>query len=431
MRSIFHRLPGIPALPAWAAVAIAVAIAVSLGAAGAVKGHGESVGLTAARAAGAASAIVTWTPGSGTGYQWVFVAAKTSADVPVTADSIDHSTLRYAGRRLAGRVNRLEVDGLDADRVYLFGYAARHWDAGAGQWVWTEWELTGEEEPPAPAAEEYEPAPGPQIPPATMTQLADNVYQYYGIFSSTLVVVGDDGVLITDPNNNLRAASLQAEIDKVTDLPVTTIVLTHEHYDHAGGTTLFPDAEVICQRNCQANFDLDVLGDAPEVDRTFDDRLDITVGDILVELHYLGPGDGDATTIIYLPAEQIVVSADLYEPRSLTERIWLVDKHFTGVRHILNTVSQWPLTHAVNAHSPGTDPTDLLENVDYYNDLYDAVKAAVDAAVAQVPVAVLACGISETLPETLHLEQYRDWANYDTEFPAHVERMVLAICHGD
>ncbi len=271
-----------------------------------------------------------------------------------------------------------------------------------------------------------------QIPPPTMTMLADGVYHYFGFFTGSLVVISDDGVLVTDPSNPMRAQSLKDEIAKVTDAPVTTIALTHEHFDHVGGTGVFPEATVICHRNCVATFALSSLGDVPTVDRTFDDMMEVEVGGKAVQLHYLGPGDGAATTIVYMPQEQIVVTSDMYEPRALTHKNWVDDKHYVGTRRILNEISTWPITHAINAHSPGTDPVDLMENVGYYNDLYDAVKAEVDAAIAAAGGAPFgAYSLFDTLPQTLELPQYSDWANYDTSFPRHVERMLLSIYHGD
>ena len=281
----------------------------------------------------------------------------------------------------------------------------------------------------APPAEEA--APAMQMPPATMTQLADGVYHYFGFFTSVLVVVGDDGVLVTDTSNPFLAQSLQEEVAKVTNLPVTTIVLTHEHLDHVGGTGLFPDAKVVCHRNCEDNFKVNAGADVPQVDETFDDRKDIRMGDTVVELHHLGPGDGDATTIIYLPAEQIVVTADMYEPRALTAKNWVDDKNFVGTRNILNTISQWDIKHAINAHSPGTNPVDLMENVEYYNDLYDAAKTAIDEAIAAGGSPFAAYGLYDTLPETLELPEYQDWENYDSAFDRHVQRMLVSIYHGD
>ena len=272
--------------------------------------------------------------------------------------------------------------------------------------------------------------PAQMLPPPTMTMLADGVYHYFGFFSSSLVVVSGDDVLITDPSNFPRGQSLKDEIAKITDNPVTTIALTHEHYDHAGGTGVFPEASVICQRNCAPVFALDVLGDVPEVDQTFDDALDVDVGGKTVQLRHFGPSDGEAAVVVYLPEEKIVVTSDLYEPRALTHKNWVDDKNFTGVRHTLNEISGWEIEHAVNAHSPGTDPRDMMENVEYYNDLFDAVYGGIAAAFAEGGQPAV-FGAFAALPQTLELPKYKDWQNYDTSFPRHVERMYQAITHAD
>lgn len=431
MPNLSNTLPHLPPaarliIPA-AIVLLVLAAALAAGSAyGQTGATSAEVNLAAARSADRTSATLTWTPPNQPSYQWIFIAAKVSPDAPNTNQSIDISTYRYAGQLLPNTTSTLLVPDLDPDTEYVYGHTSLR--ISDGQFVWTPWDILWPPIKPAPT-----PPPTTQLPAPTMTQLADGVYHYFGFFTSSLVVIGDNGVLITDPSNNGRAQSLQAEIAKITDAPVTQIVLSHEHYDHAGGTGVFPNAEVICHRNCQPHFALDTLGDVPDqVDRTFDQRLDLTVGGKTVQLHYLGPGDGDATTIVYMPAERIVATADLYEPRALTHKNWVHDKHFAGVRSILNTISQWDITHAVNAHSTGTNPVDLMENVAYYNDLYNAVKTPVDQAIMQAGgQAFGAYGLYDTLPQTLELPQYQDWTNYDTSFPSHVERMLLAIYHGD
>ena len=275
-------------------------------------------------------------------------------------------------------------------------------------------------------------APPLELPPPTMTELADGVYVYFGFFTASLVVISDDDVLITDPSNLARAQSLQEEVAKVTSTPVTMIAMTHEHFDHVGGSSVFGDATVICHVNCQPIFDLAPPGiaDPPTVDITFEDYKEIIIGDKVVELHHLAPGDGDATTVIYMPEEQIVLTADMYESRAITHKNWVDDKHFIGVREILNTISEWDIEHAITTHTPGTNVADLREGTAYYNDLFDAVGVELQKAVAAGgPFAIF--GLFDTLPQQLQLEQYKDWENYDSSFPRHVERMMLAYFHGD
>ena len=280
------------------------------------------------------------------------------------------------------------------------------------------------------------PAQTPEAAPATTlstaNELAEGVYQWFAFGYNSLVVVSGPDVLVTDPANNMRAEMLRDYIATLTDNPVSHIVLSHEHYDHVGGTSLFPDAKVYCHLNCQPIFDLAVPGfdDVPQVDETFTANTSIAVGDKVVELHYLGPGDGDATTIVYMPAEQIVFTADMYEDKTLTGAEWTDDKNYTGTRSILNTISGWDLNHAITAHSASTDPQVLRDNAQYYNDLFDAVYAALTQVQAEGgPFAVF--GAINSLPASIQLEQYRDWANYDSSFTRHASRMMFSIFHGD
>ena len=267
-------------------------------------------------------------------------------------------------------------------------------------------------------------------PSANVNELADGVYQWIGDFNSVLVVVSGPDVLIVDPSNDWQAESLKAFIATLTESPVSHIVLTHEHHDHIGGTGVFPEAKIYVHVNALPIFALSDLIPTPEVDETYTDFISIAVGEKTVELHYLGPGDGDATTVVYMPNEKIVATADMYEDKQITHKYWVDDKNFTGTRKILNTISEWDVVHAVNAHSPSTAPQVLRENAQYYNDLYDATYAAMTEAMTAggIPAVI---GLIDTLPTTLQLEQYAGWQNYDTSFPAHVERMLLSIFHGD
>ena len=132
-----------------------------------------------------------------------------------------------------------------------------------------------------------------------------------------MAVIADDGVLITDTNNELRARSLKDEIAQIADVPVARIVMTHEPYDPVGGSLIFEDAEVLRRVNCLPSFDLFdyAVGDVPTAAQTFEDYLALDVGGQTVELHRLGPGDGEAVTAICMSEAQIVVTADTYEFR--------------------------------------------------------------------------------------------------------------------
>lgn len=88
-------------------------------------------------------------------------------------------------------------------------------------------------------------------------ELADGVYAsvvedsaIYSQFSNSLIVVGDEGVLVVDPRESAAAGrALIAEIRSLTDRPVRWVVNSHWHWDHLGGNQAFveefPGVEIL------------------------------------------------------------------------------------------------------------------------------------------------------------------------------------------
>ncbi len=273
---------------------------------------------------------------------------------------------------------------------------------------------------------------GVSVAAPQVTKLAEGVY---GIFEGgyhSLIVISANEVLVTDTANSQRAEILKQEIAKITPNPVTKIALTHEHYDHVGGTQVFGDAEIICQRNCLEIFELDVMGSVPDrVDISYEKYHKIELGDKVIELHHFVPGDGVATSIIYLPDVAIIHSADLYESRKLIPGMFLDDANYLGIRRILNEISDWKIDHALNVHALESDPQALRENIEYYNNLYEAVHARMNEIISEGGLpALFASAQSGELYNSIDLPRYKDWENYDTELPAHVRRMAKSIFHG-
>ena len=263
---------------------------------------------------------------------------------------------------------------------------------------------------------------------AKVQKISNNVYAVFIQYYHSLVVIGDKGVLITDPANSGRADILKAEIAKLTPLPISHIVLSHEHYDHVGGTDVFPRAEIYAQQCTQSVFPLDELGIVPKkVHHLFVTDATIFMGKTEVELHHYGAGDGVATTIVYLPKEKVVYSADIYEVGSITDGKWLDDSNYVGSRLILNKLVALKPKHAITAHSLSLDPKHLQLGADFYNDLYDAVSPKVREAVKNGFPAVMK--VHDELPKEIRLDKFKDFKNYD-HLPSHVRRMILSIFHG-
>ncbi len=270
-----------------------------------------------------------------------------------------------------------------------------------------------------------------QAAQAEMIPLGDNVYMHYSSHYSSLVVVGENGVLVVDPAWSGRAKTMKDEISTITDKKVSYVVLTHEHYDHVGGSEVFEGAEIVCHSTCQKVFNLDVMGGAPKkVTQSFEDKLSIDLGGKTVDLLHIGTGDGIATTIVSVPEDKVVATADLYDAKSLTNGLWIDDKNYLGTRKILNELSSWDIKHALSGHSDATDPTILRENAAYLNDLYDAVRAELDKIMAEGGPSAVFAALGGDLPQQIKLPKYKDWAGYEEHLPKHVWRMGMSIMHG-
>lgn len=71
-----------------------------------------------------------------------------------------------------------------------------------------------------------------------LQRLTQRSYWVQRHFYATIFYVGDKGVLLFDPLDG-RGAQLKKAIASVTDLPVTTIVYSHNHADHIGNASEF------------------------------------------------------------------------------------------------------------------------------------------------------------------------------------------------
>lgn len=259
-------------------------------------------------------------------------------------------------------------------------------------------------------------------------RISDRVYSIYIDHYNSLVVIGEEGVLLVDPANTQRAKWIKKEIEKLTPLPVQHIVLSHEHYDHVGGTEVFPQAKIYAQTNAKSIFKLDVRKITPQkIHYWFDTNMSISIGNTAVDLYHFGAGDGLATTVLHLPKEKVVFCADMFSEGGLTDKKWIEDSNPLGIRIILNELVKLKPHYVINAHYKDLNPRHLIRASEFYNDLYLAVAPPVIEAANKGFSAVLKT-IAE-LPKEVKLEHHNDLKNYD-HLPSHVHKMVMAVFRG-
>jgi cyclase len=152
-----------------------------------------------------------------------------------------------------------------------------------------------------------------QAPPAVQ-QISPSLYLVKGgSGANAAFYVTPEGVFVIDAKMRAEsAAGMLAEIKKVTNVPVTTLIITHSDGDHINGLPGFPKGlQILAHEKCRA----DIAGAAetrPELrdyipNRAYDQpRLEIYAGGTTVVLAYFGPAPpsgryiGRAVEVIYL-----------------------------------------------------------------------------------------------------------------------------------
>ena len=264
---------------------------------------------------------------------------------------------------------------------------------------------------------------------ASMTEVADGVYHYFNSGYSSMVVVGDDGVMVVDTAFLPRAEAMKAAIAEITDTPVTHVALSHEHFDHIGGFEAFPDAQVICHASCDEIFALSPLFPTPDVDIEFEDSYILDLGGKTVEFLHPAIGDGIGASIIRVQEDDVVYSTDMYLDKAFAPGLFIEHNNLVGTREIMHQLVAWEPVYAINGHGQGNSLEALKENAEFFDKLYDGVIADFQQTMAEGGVSA-AVGRLFTISDDFEMEEYSDWENYETSFPDYVKRMALSLMHG-
>jgi glyoxylase-like metal-dependent hydrolase (beta-lactamase superfamily II) len=119
------------------------------------------------------------------------------------------------------------------------------------------------------------------------------------------------GVILIDDKFTENVAEVMTQLKTVTTQPVKYLLNTHHHADHASGNSVIRNmgVDVIAHKNIRANFLRIKQPGEPNI--TFTDQAAVYLGDVEVQLFYLGRGHTDGDTVIYFPDLKTVHTGDL------------------------------------------------------------------------------------------------------------------------
>jgi cyclase len=171
-----------------------------------------------------------------------------------------------------------------------------------------------------------------EIPPPQVQEVSDGIFAYIQLDGSWYLnnagaIIGKNAVTVVDTTSTeARARALHASLRRITDKPASVLINTHSHGDHTYGNFMFaPETAIIAHERCRE----DVIaagparrsamvpsvefGDCPLTPPfvTFQDRMNVYVDDLKVELIYVAPAHTTSDIIAWIPERKLLFSGDI------------------------------------------------------------------------------------------------------------------------
>ena len=240
-----------------------------------------------------------------------------------------------------------------------------------------------------------------------ITRVTGDVYRFQNQFHVNMFVVTGAGVVVTDPINQDAAKWLKAEIGKITDQPITHLIYSHSHGDHASGGTEYGDVpNVITHQNAPEDIDL------VEPTVRFSDEYSFSVGEKTFELTYLGPGHGTDMIATVVRPDDVAFVVDVVSAKRLFYRDFPgsnVDRWMDQVRK----VTALDFDFLIGGHGPAGVKRDAEQGLVYLEELRAEVLKGLKAGKSV-----------DELKASVTMEKYKNWEAYDNWRALNVEGMA-------
>lgn len=221
-----------------------------------------------------------------------------------------------------------------------------------------------------------------------MEELADGVFWLGDGSYQSMFVVTDEGVVAVDAPPTL-GHNIPRAIARVTNKPMTGVVYSHEHSDHAGAMSVFP-ADVPYYAHRATADRLIALADPlrPLPTHVFDDSLTIEAGDQTLRLDYAGPNHAEGNIFIHVPRQRVLMLVDVIFPGWVPFSHLALSVNVPGFIKAHEQALTYEFDSLVSGHvtRPG-NPDDVRIQLEYVTDLRATAEVALSSVDLQTTLA--------------------------------------------
>ena len=147
-------------------------------------------------------------------------------------------------------------------------------------------------------------------------KISPHLYAYRYTFYRNFFLIGEDGIILTDPLTVEAAKILDTELRKISNKPIKYVAYSHSHWDHISGGQIFKDqgAEFVAHKKCQENWLNNPNSNVVKPDIVFVKKYTISVGTPSLEMHYWGPSHDNCRVGLLIKPDRIMFIADDANP---------------------------------------------------------------------------------------------------------------------
>jgi glyoxylase-like metal-dependent hydrolase (beta-lactamase superfamily II) len=195
--------------------------------------------------------------------------------------------------------------------------------------------------------------------------VAEGVYTFRWSWYRNIIIVTDEGLVVTDPFNPGAAEKMKAALaDIAPGKPVHTLIYSHYHLDHTGGGRVLEPKNVIAHQGCpQLWAQTGATNVLPPTELISGDKT-LTIGGVEIQLLYLGRSHGEETLYaVYLPQKRVLWTADMGMVKTLPP-LGIPDSFMPGVISALDRLSALDFDVFVPSHFGYGTKKDFVEFVE-------------------------------------------------------------------